>query len=94
MKYLDLSERWKLIICEFLLSNGISERKTLNSNDFDSNSMVQITFDDESKAEFRHAFFIESKDLMEIGVFTEHCGYYILNRDMAHVVELKKISRV
>lgn len=94
MKHADLSRQWKKIIHEFLISKGIRDRKKLDTKDFDPKSIVKIRFDDESSAEFNQAFFIYSKELNEIAVFTEHCGYYIFSKDLAHVINFKKISQV
>jgi hypothetical protein len=36
-----------------------------------------ITFEDDSKVEFKYAFVIQAPEMREVGVFTEHCGYHI-----------------
>ena len=39
---------------------------------------VEITWEDESQASFNGAFAIMSADCKRIAVFTEHCGYFVL----------------
>lgn len=54
----------------------IKERGWFNLSQF--NSCVSITYDDGSYMFFKHAFLVIDDHHEEIGVFTEHCGYFIL----------------
>ena len=76
MRYNDLPERWKAKLQDYLIQKG-SRYKTLGASDFPSDTVIQIHFEDDSKAEFKYAFVIESFEFEEVGLFTEHCGYHI-----------------
>jgi hypothetical protein len=52
----------------------------LNAGDFVSNTSVHLEFVDDSSAEFRYAFFVESSERDLVAVFTEHCGYFVFVR--------------
>jgi hypothetical protein len=54
--------------------------KGLSATDFSSNSELAIEFPDGSSANFRYAFFVESKAKNKVAVFTEHCGYFVFPR--------------
>jgi hypothetical protein len=62
-----------------VLGRSASEirEKGLYVGDF-PHQVVEIEFDDESSARFRWAFYIESRSKKAVGVFTEHCGYFVL----------------
>lgn len=47
---------------------------------------VEITWVDESQANFQYAFAIMSTDRSKIGVFTEHCGYFVLQASAIQTV--------
>ena len=51
--------------------------KGLHAGDF-PHQLLEIEFDDESTARFRWAFYVESRSKKAVGVFTEHCGYFVL----------------
>ena len=78
MKHIDLPQRWKRKIIEYLKSQG-EDRDTLEAFDFFPNRIVRIKFEDESYAEFKYALVINAPEFREVGVFTEHCGYHIFN---------------
>ncbi len=78
MRHNDLPERWKGKLQDYLIAIG-SKYKTLRASDFPSDNMVRISFEDESKVEFKYAFTINAPEIQEIGVFTEHCGYHIFH---------------
>ncbi len=52
----------------------------LGASDFASATEVHVDFEDGSTATFRYAFAVESERRDEIGVFTEHCGYWCFPR--------------
>ncbi|TGE29701.1 hypothetical protein [Hymenobacter metallicola] len=76
MRQTDLPERWKAKLRNYLIAKG-SEYETLGCHDFPNGSLLRITFEDESKVEFKYAFVIEAPEFKEIAVFTEHCGYHL-----------------
>ena len=79
MQHKDLPERWKNKIKEFLNTKG-SKYDTLSASDF-SNKVVEISFEDGSFASFRYPLVIEAPELNEIGILTEHCGYFIFHEE-------------
>lgn len=56
-------------------------------SDFINN--VSIKLEDGSTLKFKNAFFVEDED--SVGIFTEHCGYYIFHKE--GVDKIKQISR-
>ncbi len=76
MRYDDLPERWKAKLQQHVATTGGGEFRGLSASCFSSN-VVAITFEDDSKVEFRYAFVIEAPEMREVGVFTEHCGYHL-----------------
>ncbi|MFZ2280664.1 MAG: hypothetical protein WAW39_22890 [Prosthecobacter sp.] len=70
----DLPARWQVGLLEHLRSKG---RDQLSAGDFPCNTTLVVRFEDDSEVRFQHAFAIRDKDLGEIGVFTEHCGYHV-----------------
>lgn len=80
MRHNDLPERWKIKLQEYLAQKS-SKYKTLGASDFPTDTLIQIHFEDGSKAEFRYTLIIEAPDFQEIGLFTEHCGYHIFQAD-------------
>lgn len=79
MKHRDLPVRWKMKLTEYLRSKGENDRDELNANDFCSGLVVKLKFEDCSYAEFRYPLVIEAPEMVEIGIFTEHCGYHIFS---------------
>jgi hypothetical protein len=65
----------------------ISERG-LSAEDFGraGERSVEIIWQDNSNATFQYAFAILSADGNKIGVFTEHCGYFVLQAAMIKTV--------
>jgi hypothetical protein len=76
MRYDDLPERWKAKLQQHVATTGGGEFRGLSASDF-SSSVVTITFEDDSKVEFKYAFVIQAPEMREVGVFAEHCGYHI-----------------
>ncbi len=81
----DLPTRWKQRIKDYLISKGEGHRIELNSSDFNLKQLVSLEFDDGSYAEFNYPLLIEDPDDVEIGIFTEHCGYHIFNLNSVEV---------
>ncbi len=77
MRHIDLPERWKDKVHDYLIAKGETKYKTLSTSDFSSNSTVKTKFEDDSKVEFKYAFVIKAPEFREVGVFTEHCGYHL-----------------
>jgi hypothetical protein len=76
MRYDDLPERWKAKLQQHVATTGGGEFRGLSASVF-SSSTVAITFEDDSRVDFKHAFVIEAPEMREVGVFTEHCGYHL-----------------
>lgn len=74
MKNQDLPQRWKDRLENHLKKIG-SKYKELSASDFRND--LRFEFGDGSNALFFHAFYLTDKELNEIAVFTEHCGYHI-----------------
>lgn len=90
MNHNDLPERWRNKLKEYLKSKG-SKFETLSASDFSSNKIVEINFVDGSFATFRYPLVIKAPELNEIGIMTEHCGYFIFHQE-AIQYELKCIA--
>ena len=75
--YARIVEDWAEELAE-LLGRPASEilKKGLGAADFPIQEL-QISFDDNSQAHFKYAFFIESRAKKAVAVFTEHCGYFV-----------------
>lgn len=78
MKHEDLPERWANKLREYLRDELRSERDTLSAADFNQQS-IRINFEDGSSAFFNYAFYLLDRDLNEIAIFTEHCGYHVFS---------------
>ena len=89
MNQRDLPDRWKQKIKDYLKSKG-SKFDSLSVYDFQSGKIVEIKFEDGSFANFKYPLIIEAPEYEEVGILTEHCGYFIFNRD-AISFELKNI---
>lgn len=74
MKQADLPQRWQVKLQNYLKETG-SEYQRLSASGFRHD--LRIGFADKSNAFFYYAFYLIDRDLMEIAVFTEHCGYHI-----------------
>ena len=61
------------------------ERSGLSATDFSSKQTLKINFRDGSFAFFRYAFYLLDRELKEVAVFTEHCGYHIYPLDGTHL---------
>ena len=77
MRHIDLPERWKAKVQDYLTAEGETKYKTLSASDFSAYSTVKITFEDYSKVEFKYAFIIKAPEFNKVGIFTEHCGYHL-----------------
>jgi len=80
MKQQELPERWKIKLSEYLV-NQKSNYSSLSTHDFESNKKVVINSEDGSYAELKYPLIIEALEFNEVGIFTEHCGYYYFNLD-------------
>lgn len=69
-----IPDRWREPLREYLRETFGDERDRLSATDF--RHSVRLRFPDGSSAYFRHAFYILSRSLEEIAVFSEHCGYH------------------
>lgn len=76
----DLPERWKLKIKEYLTSKG-SKYDTLSAGDFLLGKVVEIEFEDGSFAKLNNPLIIEAPEFQEVGIMTEHCGYFIFHQE-------------
>jgi len=81
----DLPERWKSKIKEYLKEKG-SKYESLGANDFQSDKTVEIKFEDGSYASFKYPLIIEAQEFEEIGIMTEHCGYFIFHKEQIEYV--------
>ncbi len=77
MKNSDLPSRWKERIENWVRAHTDGKRTRLGASDFPKGKVVSVEFPDGSSARFRYAVVIESPDIGEVGIFTEHCGYHI-----------------
>ena len=59
-------------------ANGLRE-DGLRADDF-GRGACQIQWEDGSEATFRYAFVVHDTETGRVGVFTEHYGYFDLNR--------------
>lgn len=89
MKHDDLPPRWKVKVTDWVHKFGHSDNDRLGAMHFSCSHGVNVTFDDGSTASFRYAIFIESPELNEVGVFTEHCGYHIFPLGGTHVTRVE-----
>lgn len=89
MKHEDLPARWKSKVVEWIRKFGDDERERFGAQDFPCSHIISMTFDDDSTASFRYAILIEAPELMEIGIFTEHCGYHIFPLGGTHVARIE-----
>ena len=80
MNHDDLPERWAKRLREYLRERG-SERNHLSVPDFGDNQHLKVNFPDGSFAFFQCAFYLLDRELNEVAVFTEHCGYHIFPQE-------------
>lgn len=71
-----LPEHWKATIREHVRRTRGEDWDSLSVRDFRANQWVHIRFPDGSYACYRYAFCLINREAGEIGVFTEHCGYF------------------
>lgn len=77
MNHNDLPERWVKKLSAYLRDERESDRDHLSATDFVTNQTLMISLQDGSSAILRYAFYLIDRDLNEVAVFTEHCGYHI-----------------
>ena len=87
----DLPERWALKINQYLKLKG-SKYESLSAGDFHSNKTIEIEFEDGSFAQFKYPLVIEAPEWEEIGVMTEHWGYFLFHQDTI-TYKLKPINQ-
>jgi len=75
MEHNDLSERWSKKLKAYIHEEFGAHRDRLSASDFQFN--LKINFEDSSFAFFHYAFYLLDRELNEVAVFTEHCGYHI-----------------
>jgi hypothetical protein len=75
MRREDLPLRWAEKLETYLRDNGIADRNHLLATDFRHH--LKINLDDGSFVFFNYAFYLLDRELNEVGVFTEHCGYHV-----------------
>ena len=75
MKQKDLPQRWEEKLKMYLRGELGVNRENLSAEDF--HHSLKIVFPDGSFAFFADAFYLLDRDLNEVAVFTEHCGYHI-----------------
>lgn len=81
----DLPERWKNKIKEYLKATG-SKYETLGASDFHMDKTIDIRFEDGSYASFKYPLIIEAPEFEEVGIMTEHCGYFIFHKEAIQYV--------
>jgi len=74
---MNLPERWVERLMIHLREKHGKERSGLSAADFSAKQTLKINFQDGSFAFFRYAFYLLDRELKEVAVFTEHCGYHI-----------------
>lgn len=67
-------DRWQTQLDQFIREKNDGQHQYLGASDF--RHTVSIRFPDGSSALFRNAFYLLDRDLNEVAVFTEHCGYH------------------
>lgn len=77
MGHHDLPERWVERLKTHLRDKHGGERSGLSAADFSARQTLKIIFQDGSFAFFRYAFYLLDREMKEVAVFTEHCGYHI-----------------
>ena len=73
MTHKDLPERWAVRLKAYLREQ--LGRDSLSAEEF--HHSLKINFEDGSYAFFESAFHLLDRELNEVAVFTEHCGYHI-----------------
>ena len=73
----DLPLRWRERVERFVQDRSGGKRRRLGATDFPAGKIVHLEFPDGSSAHFRFAFVIEAREINEVGIFTEHCGYHV-----------------
>lgn len=82
-------DRWQPQLDEHIRKSTDGHHKHLGASDFCHH--VSIRFPDGSYSLFRHAFYLIDRELNEVAVFTEHCGYHYFP---LHDTELELLDSV
>ncbi len=83
MKHDDLPERWTSKLKAYLREELGVNRDRLSAEEFHHN--LKVNFEDGSFVFFHYAFYLLDRELNEIAVFTEHCGYHIFPLSGTHL---------
>ncbi|MCM3874122.1 MAG: hypothetical protein ND895_25825 [Pyrinomonadaceae bacterium] len=75
MNQKDLPERWARKLKKYLMEELLVNRDCLSAEDF--HHSLKISFEDGSYAFIKYAFYLLDRELNEVAVFSEHCGYHI-----------------
>ncbi len=67
-------DRWQSQFDAYVRDNSSGKHRSLGASDFHHH--VMIRFPDGSHAMFRHSIYLVDRELNEIALFTEHCGYH------------------
>ena len=86
-----IPDRWKPFVKEHVFRTRGEEQERLSAYDFRADSYVRLRFADNSEAIFQYAFCLHSKELGEVAIFTEHCGYYFYPEAAVTVEQLKVV---
>ncbi len=83
-------DRWHSQLDSYVRENTSGEHRALSAVSFQNHVAIRLA--DGSHAFFRHAFYLVDRDLDEIAVFTEHCGYHIFPLFDAQIELLDSIN--
>lgn len=83
-------DRWQARLDEHIRESTAGKHKHLGASDFAHH--VAIWFQDGSHAMFRHAFYLIDRDLNEVAIFTEHCGYHFFPLHDSHIELLDSVN--
>lgn len=72
-----LPEHWQIWLSDWCRAKSGGSRDRLEATDFNSNSLVELRFEDGSVANFHGAFYSLDEVRAELALFTEHCGYHV-----------------
>ncbi|MFK7820744.1 MAG: hypothetical protein AB8G99_18645 [Planctomycetaceae bacterium] len=67
-------ERWQPRFDAYLRDSAPPDIRKLSAADFRYHVTIRLA--DGSHAVFHHAFYLIDRELNEVAVFTEHCGYH------------------
>src|SRR5215212_6250799 len=87
----EVPPRWQARLRQHIRDTTGEERDHLLATDFSPRRTVRLAFPDGSFALFRYAFHLEDRQLGEVAVFTEHCGYHFLHLDELGIEVLQTV---